>query len=82
MASYTDPAGQRRGDTGNGIAVYNFHAGNLTPAKFLSIPLQRCCARQDEERRLARAAAREVDSLSRRTGCGAKYGGKRSASGC
>jgi DNA-binding beta-propeller fold protein YncE len=40
MASYTDPAGQRRGDTGNGIAVYNFHAGNLTPAKFLSIPLQ------------------------------------------
>ena len=40
MASYTDPTGQRRGDTGNGIAVYNFHAGNLTPARFLSIPLQ------------------------------------------
>jgi len=24
IASYTDPAGQRRGDMGNGIAVYNF----------------------------------------------------------
>src|SRR5271157_209209 len=40
MASYTDPAGQRRGNTGNGVAVYNFQAGNLTPARFLSIPLQ------------------------------------------
>jgi YVTN family beta-propeller protein len=40
IASYTDPAGQRHGDTGNGIAVYNFHAGEVTPAKFLSIPLQ------------------------------------------
>jgi DNA-binding beta-propeller fold protein YncE len=40
MASLTDPEGQQPGDTGNGIAVYAFHEGRVTPQRFLRIPLQ------------------------------------------
>jgi len=40
MASLTDPEGKQPGSTGNGIAVYSFAEGKLTPARFLKIPLQ------------------------------------------
>ena len=40
VASYTDPAGERQGNTGNGIAVYTFEGGTVTPKRFLKIPLQ------------------------------------------
>jgi DNA-binding beta-propeller fold protein YncE len=40
IASMTDPEGARAGDTGNGIAVYRFDRGRVTPERFISIPLQ------------------------------------------
>lgn len=40
MASRTDPTGDQAGDTGNGIAVYHFEKGSLSPEGFLKIPLQ------------------------------------------
>ncbi len=39
MASLTDPEGKKDGSTGNGIAVYRFAAGTLTPERFLKLPL-------------------------------------------
>jgi len=40
VGSLTDPTGAKPGDTGNGIAVYNFSQGKVTPEQFLSIALQ------------------------------------------
>ena len=40
VASLTDPTGELKGDTGNGIAVYTFSDGSVTPQSFLKIPLQ------------------------------------------
>ena len=40
VGSLTDPTGVKPKDTGNGIAVYKFSAGKVTPEKFLPIPLQ------------------------------------------
>jgi hypothetical protein len=40
FASLTDPEGKLEGDTGNGIAVYDFAAGRVKPQRFLKIPLQ------------------------------------------
>ncbi|MGO8786298.1 MAG: bifunctional YncE family protein/alkaline phosphatase family protein [Terriglobia bacterium] len=40
VGSFTDPAGERSGDLGNGIAVYSFQDGVVTPQGFLKIPLQ------------------------------------------
>jgi DNA-binding beta-propeller fold protein YncE len=40
FASLTDPEGKRPRDTGNGIAVYGFVDGRVTPQQFLKIPLQ------------------------------------------
>ncbi|MGH9507122.1 MAG: bifunctional YncE family protein/alkaline phosphatase family protein, partial [Terriglobales bacterium] len=40
LASRTDPRGERRGDLGNGLLVYNCRDGWLTPDRFLPIPLQ------------------------------------------
>ena len=37
MASYTDPLGKKENDTGNGIAVYAFEDGKISPDKFLPI---------------------------------------------
>ncbi len=37
MASYTDPLGKQKGSTGNGIAVYGFENGRITPERFLPI---------------------------------------------
>ncbi len=37
IGSITDPTGARPGDTGNGIAVYSFAAGKITPERFIKI---------------------------------------------
>jgi DNA-binding beta-propeller fold protein YncE len=38
MSSLTDPLGKKPNDTGNGIAVYTFQDGRLTPDRFIKIP--------------------------------------------
>jgi DNA-binding beta-propeller fold protein YncE len=40
MGSLSDPEGTKNGDTGNGIAVYKFAEGVLTPERFIKLPLQ------------------------------------------
>ncbi len=40
VGSLTDPTGAKAGDTGNGIAVYRFGAGKVTPERFIPIALQ------------------------------------------
>ena len=40
MGSITDPTGEKPKSTGNGIAVYKFTAGEVTPERFLKIPPQ------------------------------------------
>jgi YVTN family beta-propeller protein len=40
VASLTDPTGELKGDTGNGIAIYAFSDGRVMPQSFLPIPLQ------------------------------------------
>ncbi|HEV2176036.1 MAG TPA: phosphoesterase [Terriglobia bacterium] len=40
IASLTDPEGKAPGDLGNGIAVYKFESGRVTPDRFMKIPLQ------------------------------------------
>jgi hypothetical protein len=37
MASLTDPLGKEKGSTGNGIAVYGFENGMVTPERFLPL---------------------------------------------
>ncbi len=37
MASLTDPLGKQKGSTGNGIAVYAFENGRITPERFLAL---------------------------------------------
>jgi DNA-binding beta-propeller fold protein YncE len=39
VASLTDPEGKDPKSTGNGVAVYSFSNGQLSPAKFLKLPL-------------------------------------------
>ncbi|HEY4900810.1 MAG TPA: beta-propeller fold lactonase family protein [Terriglobales bacterium] len=39
IASLTDPEAKKPGNTGNGIAVYRFSDGALTPDRFLKLPL-------------------------------------------
>jgi DNA-binding beta-propeller fold protein YncE len=38
MASLTDPLGKQKGSTGNGIAVYTFENGRITPERFMALP--------------------------------------------
>ena len=40
VGSVTDPTGQKPGDTGNGIAVYRFADGKVSPERFIAIGLQ------------------------------------------
>jgi len=40
VGSITDPTGERPSDTGNGIAVYQFKDGQLSPDRFIKIPPQ------------------------------------------
>ena len=44
MGSITDPEGKKPKSTGNGIAVYRFADGQLTPERFIKIPPQRLAA--------------------------------------
>jgi DNA-binding beta-propeller fold protein YncE len=37
MASLTDPLGKKKGSTGNGVAVYNFESGRISPERFLAL---------------------------------------------
>jgi DNA-binding beta-propeller fold protein YncE len=37
MASYTDPLGKQAGSTGNGIAVYRFESGKVSPGPFFPL---------------------------------------------
>jgi YVTN family beta-propeller protein len=39
MGSMSDPTGAQPGSTGNGIAVYKFENGQVTPESFLKLPL-------------------------------------------
>jgi DNA-binding beta-propeller fold protein YncE len=41
MGSITDPRGEKPKSTGNGIAVYKFAVGQVTPERFIKIPPQR-----------------------------------------
>ncbi|HXZ80090.1 MAG TPA: bifunctional YncE family protein/alkaline phosphatase family protein [Terriglobales bacterium] len=41
MASITDPEGKKPGSIGNGIAVYAFDRGKVTPERFISIAPQK-----------------------------------------
>jgi len=40
MGSITDPTGEKKGNTGNGIIVYRFNAGKIAPERFIPLPLQ------------------------------------------
>jgi DNA-binding beta-propeller fold protein YncE len=40
VASTTDPYGENRKDLGNGIVVYNFRDGKITPDRVIKIPVQ------------------------------------------
>jgi len=40
VGSITDPTGEKQGDTGNGIAVYSFSDGKVTPERFIRITPQ------------------------------------------
>ena len=40
VGSISDPTGEKPGNTGNGIAVYRFEQGKLSPDRFIKISLQ------------------------------------------
>src|SRR5205807_1598599 len=40
VGSVTDPTGEKAGDMGNGIAVYRFSEGKVTPERFIAIAPQ------------------------------------------
>jgi DNA-binding beta-propeller fold protein YncE len=44
MGSITDPTGAKAGNTGNGIAVYRFENGKVSPERFLKIAPQKLAA--------------------------------------
>ncbi len=44
MGSITDPTGEKPTSTGNGIAVYKFEAGQVTPERFIKIAPQKIAA--------------------------------------
>src|SRR5580765_523407 len=44
MGSITDPTGEKPRSTGNGIALYKFAAGQVTPERFIKIAPQRLAA--------------------------------------
>ena len=46
MGSVSDPTGEKQGNTGNGIIVYRFQSGKITPERFIKLPLQQLGASQ------------------------------------
>jgi DNA-binding beta-propeller fold protein YncE len=47
MGSITDPTGEKPTSTGNGIAVYKFEEGQVTPERFIKIAPQRLTERKE-----------------------------------
>ena len=48
VGSVTDPAAAKPGDTGNGIAVYRFEDGKISPERFLKILPQRLAGKKEK----------------------------------
>ncbi len=57
VGSLTDPEGKQAGSTGNGIAVYGFREGTVTPERFLPIAPQKLAA----GKRAARVSAKRLE---------------------
>jgi len=57
VGSISDPMGAKRGNLGNGIAVYTFEAGKVTPERFIRIAPQRLAAGNRVARGLRKAPA-------------------------
>jgi DNA-binding beta-propeller fold protein YncE len=47
MGSVSDPTGEQPGNLGNGIAIYKFAVGQITPERFIKIPPQPLSAGKD-----------------------------------
>ncbi len=54
VGSITDPNGRQPGDTGNGINVYRFYQGKISPQGFIPLDLQPISARKHVARLLAK----------------------------
>jgi DNA-binding beta-propeller fold protein YncE len=50
VGSMSDPAGEKKGNSGNGILVYNFEAGKVSESGFLKMPPRSPIARQHRQR--------------------------------
>ena len=57
VGSVTDPTGEKAGDTGNGIAVYSFADGKVTPERFIAIEPQALAAGKRVAEELEKTAA-------------------------
>ena len=79
MASLTDPEGKKPGNTGNGIAVYRFANGALTPDRFLKLPLVPLAKGRKNIYGAKYVPAGSYHSVSRGTGGGEAF---RSATPC
>lgn len=53
VGSISDPMGERRGDTGNGLAVYVFKDGKVTPERFLAMAPQTLAEGKAEGKKVA-----------------------------
>jgi len=57
MGSVTDPTGEKPTSTGNGIAVYKFADGQVTPERFVKIPPQKLAEGKEVAYGLRKASA-------------------------
>jgi DNA-binding beta-propeller fold protein YncE len=60
IASITDPAGEKKNDTGNGIAIYKFDEGKVYPESFIKIPMQKVAS----GKRIAQGARKTTDGTA------------------
>ncbi len=60
IGSQSDPTGTKSGNTGNGIAVYSFASGKVSPEKFIPIPLQPLSAGKNVAVGLAAPAGKAI----------------------
>lgn len=58
MGSLSDPEGEKVGDTGNGIAIYGFDEGKITPERFVKIAPQKIGKRKKVAYALRQPVAR------------------------
>src|SRR5207245_11004835 len=56
VGSITDPIGEKSGDTGNGIAIYQFREGKITDERFLKIAQQKIGSGKKVARALRKTA--------------------------